>query len=131
MSASSLSGPSPAREMVRSLRDSPYRLKLDDLAEMTVNEIVYSGTFPHLVAGDSHSEPGRLWTTDAELIPLEQAQAPHEAETLLPVREHGTANSGPGRVLWPALVPGRQWNEPRDEPGQPRVPGSTRDCWRS
>jgi hypothetical protein len=26
--------------MVRSLRDSPYRLKLDDLAEMTVNEIV-------------------------------------------------------------------------------------------
>jgi hypothetical protein len=57
MSASSLPGPSPAREMVRSLRDSPYRLKLDDLAEMTVNEIVYSGTFPHLVAGDSHSEP--------------------------------------------------------------------------
>ena len=31
------------------------------------------------------------------LIPLEQAQAPHEAETLLPVREHGTANA---LALW-------------------------------
>mgnify|MGYP003694674179 CR=1 FL=1 len=30
------------------------------------------------------SEPSQLWTTDADLIPLEQAQAPHEAETLLP-----------------------------------------------
>ena len=26
----------------------------------------------------------RLWTTDAGLIPLRQAQAPHEAETVLP-----------------------------------------------
>ena len=57
--SASLSGPSPAREMVQSLRDNPYRLKLDDLAEMTVNEIFYSGTFPHLAAGDRHSEPGR------------------------------------------------------------------------
>ena len=32
-----------------------------------------------------------------ELIPLEQAQAPHQAETLLPVREHGTANA---LALW-------------------------------
>lgn len=38
------------------------------------------------------SEPSRLWTTDADLIPLEQALAPHEAKTLLPVREHGMAN---------------------------------------
>ncbi len=43
------------------------------------------------------SGPSRLWTTDADLIPLEQAQAPHEAETLLPVREHGTANA---LALW-------------------------------
>ena len=84
-------------EMVQFLRDNPYGLKLDDLAEMTVNEIFYSGTFRHLAAGDRRSEPGRLWTTDAELIPLEQAQAPHQAETLLPVREHGRANA---LALW-------------------------------
>ena len=59
---------------------------------MTVNKIFYSGSSPHLAAGDRHSEPGRLWTTDAELIPLKQTQAPHEAGTLLPVREHRTAN---------------------------------------
>ena len=52
-------------EMVEFLRDNPYGLKLDDLAEITVNEIFYSGTFRHLAAGDSRSEPGRLWTTDA------------------------------------------------------------------
>ena len=92
-------------EMVQFLRDNPYGLKLDDLAEMTVNEIFYSGTFRHLAAGDRRSEPGRLWATDAELIPLEQAQAPHEAETLLPVREHGTANA---LALWfsAELAPG-------------------------
>jgi hypothetical protein len=92
-------------EMVQFLRDNPYGLKLDDLAEMTVNEIFYSGTFRHLAAGDTRSEPGRLWTTEAELIPLEQAQAPHEAETLLPIREHGTANA---LALWfsAELAPG-------------------------
>ena len=91
--------------MVEFLRDNPYGLKLDDLVEMTVNEIFYSGTFRHLAAGDRRSEPGRLWTTDADLIPLEQAQAPHEAETLLPVREHGTANA---LALWfsAELAPG-------------------------
>ena len=92
-------------EMVQFLRDNPYGLKLDGLAEMTVNEIFYSGTFRHLAAGDRRSGPGRLWATDAELIPLEQAQAPHEAETLLPVREHGTANA---LALWfsAELAPG-------------------------
>ena len=91
--------------MVQFLRDNPYGLRLDDLAEKTVNEIFYSGTFRHLAAGDRRSEPGRLWTTDAELIPLEQAQAPHEAETLLPVHEHGTANA---LALWfsAELAPG-------------------------
>jgi SAM-dependent methyltransferase len=92
-------------QMVEFLRDNPYGLKLDDLAEMTVNEIFYSGTFRHLAAGDRRSEPGRLWTTDAGLIPLEQAQAPHEAETLLTAREHGTANA---LALWfsAELAPG-------------------------
>ena len=92
-------------EMVQFLRDNPYGLKLDDLAEMTVNEIFYSGTFRHLAAGDRRSGPGRLWATDAELIPLGQAQAPHEAETLLAVREHGTANA---LALWfsAELAPG-------------------------
>jgi hypothetical protein len=48
---------------------------------------------------------GRAWTTDADLIPLEQARAPHEAETLLPVRDHGTANA---LALWfsAKLAPG-------------------------
>ncbi len=92
-------------EMVEFLRDNPYGLKLGDLVDMTVNEIFYSGTFRHLAAGDRRSEPGRLWTTDADLIPLEQAQAPHEAGTLLPVRDHGTANA---LALWfgAELAPG-------------------------
>jgi len=92
-------------EMVEFLRDNPYGLKLGDLAEITVNEICYSGTFRHLAASDRRSEPSVLWTTDADLIPLEQAQAPHEAETLLRVRDHGTANA---LALWfsAELAPG-------------------------
>ena len=83
------------------LQDNPYGLRLDGLVEMTVNEILYSGAFRHLTEGDRRSEPGRLWTTDADVIPLEQAEAPHEAETLLrvptperPTRSHsGSAPS--------------------------------------
>ena len=91
--------------MVDFLRDNPYGLKLDDLVEKTVNEIFYSGSFRHLAAGDRRSEPARLWTTDADLIPLEQAQAPHEAEIRLPVLDHGTANA---LALWfsAELAPG-------------------------
>ena len=87
------------------LQDDPYGLRLDGLVEMTVNEIVYSGTFRHLAEGDRRSEPGRLWTTDADVIPLEQAEAPHEAETLLRVRDPGTANA---LALWfsAELAPG-------------------------
>ena len=84
-------------ETVGFLRDNPYGLRLDGLVEMTLNEISYSGTFRHLAEGDRRSEPGRLWTTDADLIPIEQAQAPHEAETLLQVRDAGTANA---LALW-------------------------------
>ena len=92
-------------EMVEFLRDNPYGLRFDDLVEKTVNEIFYSGTFRHLAAGDKRSEASRLWTTDAGLIPLGQAQAPHEAETVLPVRDHGTANA---LALWfsAQLAPG-------------------------
>ncbi len=64
-------------ETVGFLQDDPYGLRLEKLVEMTVNEISYSGTFRHLSAGDIRSEPARLWTTDANLISLEQAQAPH------------------------------------------------------
>ena len=64
---------------------------------MTVNEIIYSGSFRHLAAGDRRSEPGRLWTTDVALIPMEQAEAPQEAEALLRVRDAGTANA---LALW-------------------------------
>lgn len=92
-------------DMVSFLRDKPYGLRLDDLVEKTVNEILYSGTFRHLATGDRRSEPSRLWTTDADLITLAQARAPHEAETLLPVRNHGTANA---LALWfsAELAPG-------------------------
>ncbi len=92
-------------DMVSFLRDMPYDLTLDDLVEKTVNEILYSGTFRHLAAGDMRSAPSRLWTTDAERIPLAQARAAHEAETLLPVRHHGAANA---LALWfsAELAPG-------------------------
>jgi hypothetical protein len=101
-------------EMMEFLRDNPYGLRFDDLVEKTVNEIFYSGTFRHLAAGDRRSEASWLWTTDAGLIPLDQAQAPHEAETVLRVRSHGTAtrsrcgsapNSGPvSRSLWDPAI---------------------------
>ena len=92
-------------EMVEFLRGNPYGLRFDDLAGKTVNEIFYSGTFRHLAAGDKRSEASRLWTTDTGVIPLGRAQAPHEAETVLPVRERGTANA---LALWfsAQLAPG-------------------------
>ncbi len=92
-------------ETVGFLRDDPYGLRLDGLVEMTVNEILYSGTFRHLAEGDRRSEPGRLWTTDAGRISLEEARAPHEAETALRVRDAGTANA---LALWfgAELAPG-------------------------
>ncbi len=92
-------------ETVEFLRGNPYGLRFDDLIEKTVNEIVYSGSFRHLAAEDLRSGASRLWTTDAKMIPLEQAQAPHEAETLLPVRDHGRANA---LALWfsAELAPG-------------------------
>jgi protein arginine N-methyltransferase 1 len=92
-------------ETVEFLRDNPYGLRFDDLVEKTVNEVFYSGAFRHLGVRDRRSEASRLWTTDAGRIPLEQAQAPHEAETLLPVRAQGTANA---LALWfsAELAPG-------------------------
>ena len=84
-------------DMVDFLRDNPYGVDLEDLVEKTLNEIHYSGTFRHLAAADKRSQPGRLWTTDAELVTLEQAAAPHEAETQLRVQERGTANA---LALW-------------------------------
>ena len=92
-------------DMIDFLREDPFGLKLEVLVEDTVNEIIYSGTFRHLAADDMRSEPRQLWTTTADRIPLEQAQAPHQAETLLPVHEHGTANA---LALWfsAELAPG-------------------------
>ena len=69
-------------EMVEFLRDNPYGLRFDDLLVKTVNEIFYSGTFRHLAARDKRSDASRLWTTGAGLIPVQRAQAPHEAETV-------------------------------------------------
>lgn len=79
------------------LSDNPYGLRLDGLVEMTLNEVIYSGSFRHLAEGDRRSEQGRLWTTDVMRISLEQAQAPQEAEVLLQVRDSGTANA---LALW-------------------------------
>ena len=92
-------------DMIEFLREDPFGLKLEVLVEDTVNEIIYSGTFRHLAADDVRSEPRQLWTTNADRIPLEQAQAPHQAETLLPVHDHGTANA---LALWfsAELAPG-------------------------
>jgi predicted RNA methylase len=92
-------------DTIEFLRDNPFGLRLEVLVEKTVNEIIYSGTFRHLAAGDRRSEPSRLWTTNADRIPLGQAQAPHEAETLLAVHDHGTANA---LALWfsAELAPG-------------------------
>ena len=92
-------------DMVEFLRNNPYGLRFDDLVDKTVNEIFYSGTFRHLAGHDRRSEASPLWTTDAELISLRQAQAPHEAVTLLPVHEYGTANA---LALWfsAELAPG-------------------------
>ena len=87
----------PSRRDGRIPAGRPYDLRLDGLVEMTVNEIIYSGSLRHLTEDDRRSEPGQLWTTDANLISLEQAQAPHEAETLLRVRDPGTANA---LALW-------------------------------
>ena len=84
-------------DMVGFLRDKPYGLRLDDLVQKTVNEILYSGSYRHLAAGDRRSEPKRLWTTQADVIPMEQAQGAHEAETVLPVHDHGRANA---LALW-------------------------------
>ncbi len=84
-------------DMVDFLRDNPYGLKLDELVHKTVNEVLYSGSSRHLAGDDKRSEPSRLWTTEAEVIPLEQARAPHEAETVLPVHDLGSANA---LALW-------------------------------
>jgi len=84
-------------DMIEFLRENPFGLKLEVLVEDTVNEIIYSGTFRHLAADDVRSEPRRLWTTNTDRIPLEQAQAPHQAETVLPIHDHGTANA---LALW-------------------------------
>ena len=92
-------------DTIEFLREHPFGLRLEVLVEKTVNEIIYSGTFRHLEEGDRRSEPRQLWTTDADRIPVEQAQAPHEAEILLPVHDHGTANA---LALWfsAELAPG-------------------------
>ena len=84
-------------ETVEFLRDRPYGVDLEGLLDKTVNEISYSGGFRHLASDDRRSESARLWTTAVDLIPLEHACAPHEAEVRLPVHGSGTANA---LALW-------------------------------
>jgi SAM-dependent methyltransferase len=84
-------------ETLQFLRENPYGLRFDSLAEITANEIIYSGTFRHLSVDDQRSAPAELWRTDAERVTIEQAMAPHEAETQLAVHDHGWANA---LALW-------------------------------
>ena len=84
-------------EALQFLRDNPYSMNLDDLVELTVNEIIYSGTFRHLSADDQRSDPAELWTTNAERVAVEQAMAVHKAEVELAVHDHGWANA---LALW-------------------------------
>lgn len=93
------------RDELEFLSSSPYGVRLDDLVEMTVNEIIYSGTFRHLGANDRRSEPAKLWTTDACSVSIDEARAPHVGETLLTVEEPGRANA---LALWfeAELAPG-------------------------
>jgi hypothetical protein len=92
-------------ETVDFLRADPYELAFDGLIEATINEISYSGSFRHLATADMRSEPGRLWTTDSEVIPLERAMGAQEARTTLDIRGRGTANA---LALWfsAELAPG-------------------------
>ena len=87
------------------LQHNPYGVDLQGLIDRTVNEIFYSGTFRHLLASDRRSEPARLWTTNADSVQLDEAQAPHQAEVLLPIPEPGIANA---LALWfgAELAPG-------------------------
>jgi SAM-dependent methyltransferase len=84
-------------DAVEFLRSCPYGVQLGRLAEMTVNEINYSGTFRHLSAEDQRSEAAALWTTDAGRVTFDAARAPHVAEVALPVRDRGRANA---LALW-------------------------------
>ena len=93
-------------ETVDFLRANPYGLDLEDLIEKTVNEISYSGGFRHLAADDLRSEPGRLWTTDADADHARAgAVTARRPRSSLPVRGHGTANA---LALWfsAELAPG-------------------------
>ena len=69
-------------ETLEFLRDNSYDLRLDQLVDMTVNELSYSGTFRHFAEGDRRSGPQATWTTDADRISLEEAESPHEAGLL-------------------------------------------------
>lgn len=90
---------------VEFLGSSPYGVRLDALVEMTVNEIIYSGTFRHLSAEDQRSEAAELWTTDTRAVTAEVAQMPHVAEVTLSVHDGGRANA---LALWfsSELAPG-------------------------
>ena len=79
------------------LTADPYGLKLDGVVEMTVNEISLLGRLSASRRRGQALRAGRLWTTDAAMIPLEVAQAPHEAEVPLRVPDAGTANA---LALW-------------------------------
>lgn len=106
-------------DMVEFLRENPFGVKLEVLVEDTVNEIIYSGSFRHLAADDLRSERRPLWTTTTDRIRLEQAQAAHEAEVMLPVHDRGTANA---LALWfsAELAPGTSLSV---GPGDPRPIG--------
>jgi SAM-dependent methyltransferase len=79
------------------LRSHPYGLDLSLLADLSVHEIIYAGTFRHLAKADQRSEPALLWSTDTESVTLDVAQSPHEAQVTMKIQKGGTANA---LALW-------------------------------
>jgi SAM-dependent methyltransferase len=75
------------------LSGEPYGLDLEPLLTRTVNEMFYSGAVRHLTENDLRSDPVPLWTTDTARISVDDAEAPHAAEAVLPVRASGVANA--------------------------------------
>ncbi len=80
-------------ETLSFLRAGAYGLNLNSLVEVTVDEVFYSSPERHLTVEDQRSAAAELWTTDARRISLDRAQAPHEAEVVLPISSPGVANA--------------------------------------
>ena len=92
-------------ETVEFLRDQPVRPRPRGPDREDGQRDLLLGHLPSPCGRRRRSAPGRLWTTDTESVPFDEARSPFEAEVELPVRAHGTANA---LALWfsAELAPG-------------------------